>query len=327
MWTLWCWERSRSFLKHFPQWAQANGFSFEWVLLCSLRLFAFANNFSQTLHWNFIVTDLGCRFDDPVMLSLVIMLNKSFYTLIAFSLPCSENEEIDREWGNRKRMRKWTENEEINRECGNRKRMRKWTENEEMDREWGNRQRMRKWTENEEINREWGNGQRMRKSTENEEIIIIIISYHYYWSELWTNFSRTWTLEGMVHGTCIILMRHASIHRMNQKQWRDFKRRRANLALLMKNNEETSKEEEQTWLCWCLNKDILFLMCCSLLAASIYGLSRECRENLNIRCMRKWFWIRHAARKPRNSRSPDLCNQSVMKLLSENIFRMTRVIM
>ena len=108
----------------------------------------------------------------------------------------------------------------------------------------------------------------------------------------------------MVHGACIILMRHASIHRMNKKQWRDFKRRRANFALLMKNNEETSKEEEQTWLCWCLNKDILFLMCCSLLAASIYGLSRECRENLNIRCMRKWFWIKQAARKPRNSRSP-----------------------
>ena len=59
------------------------------------------------------------------------------------------------------------------------------------------------------------------------------------------------------------------------------------------------------WLCWCLNKDILFLMCCSLLAASIYGLSRECRENLNIRCMRKWFWIKQAARKPRNSCSPD----------------------
>ena len=65
----------------------------------------------------------------------------------------------------------------------------------------------------------------MRKSTENEEI------------------------EGTVHGTCIILMRHASIHRMNHKQLGDFKRRRTNLALLMKNNKETSKEEEQTWLC------------------------------------------------------------------------------
>ena len=29
----------------------------------------------------------------------------------------------------------------------------------------------------------------------------------------------------------------------------DFKRRRTNLALLIKNNKETSKEEEQTWLC------------------------------------------------------------------------------
>ena len=45
-------------------------------------------------------------------------------------------------------------------------------------------------------------------------------------------------------------------------------------------------------------------MCCSLLAASIYGLSRECRENLNIRCMRKWFWIKQAVRKPHNSCSP-----------------------
>ena len=45
-------------------------------------------------------------------------------------------------------------------------------------------------------------------------------------------------------------------------------------------------------------------MCCSLLAASIYGLSRECRENLNIRCMRKLFWIKQAARKPHNSCSP-----------------------
>ena len=32
--------------------------------------------------------------------------------------------------------------------------MRKRTENEEMDREWGNEQRMRKWTENEEMKRE-----------------------------------------------------------------------------------------------------------------------------------------------------------------------------
>ena len=47
----------------------------------------------------------------------------------------------------------------------------------------------------------------------------------------------------------IVLMRHASIHRMNHKQLGDFKRRRTNLALLMKNNKETSKEEEQTWLC------------------------------------------------------------------------------
>ena len=33
------------------------------------------------------------------------------------------------------------------------------------------------------------------------------------------------------------------------KTIRRLQRRRANLALLMKNNKETSKEEEQTWLC------------------------------------------------------------------------------
>ena len=32
--------------------------------------------------------------------------------------------------------------------------MGKWIENEEMDREWGNGKRMRKWTENEETDRE-----------------------------------------------------------------------------------------------------------------------------------------------------------------------------
>ena len=85
----------------------------------------------------------------------------------------------------------------------------------------------------------------------------------------------------------------------------------------IKSNEETSNEEEQTWLCWCLNKDILFLVCCFLLAASIYGLSRENRENLNIRCMRKWFWIKQAARKPRNSCSPDyVCDMKNCEIYS-----------
>ena len=56
---------------------------------------------------------------------------------------------------------------------------------------------------------------------------------------------------------------------MNQEQGRDFKRRSADLASLM------------------LKQRYSFLVCCFLLAASIYGLSRECREHLNIRCMRK----------------------------------------
>ena len=45
--------------------------------------------------------------------------------------------------------------------------------------------------------------------------------------------------------------------------------RRADLALLMP------------------KKRYSFLVYCFLLAASIYGLSHECRKNHNIRCMRK----------------------------------------
>ena len=46
-------------------------------------------------------------------------------------------------------MRKWTENEEMDRECGNGKRMRKWRENEEIKMKW--RENMRKWRESEEM--------------------------------------------------------------------------------------------------------------------------------------------------------------------------------
>ena len=55
--------------------------------------------------------------------------------------------------------------------------------------------------------------------------------------------------------------------KMNQEQGRDFKRRSADLASLM------------------LKQRYSFLVCCFLLAASIYGLSRECREHLNIHCL------------------------------------------
>ena len=46
------------------------------------------------------------------------------------------------------------ENDKMDRECKNGKRMTKWTENEEMDREEGNGKRMRKWKEDEEMSRE-----------------------------------------------------------------------------------------------------------------------------------------------------------------------------
>ena len=57
------------------------------------------------------------------------------------------------------------------------------------------------------------------------------------------------------------------MERRNQEQERDFKRKSADLALLM------------------LKQRYSFLVCCFLLAASIYGLSRECCEHLNIHCL------------------------------------------
>ena len=119
--------------------------------------------------------------------------------------------------------------------------MRKWKEDEEIGRG------MRKWTENEEMERDF---------LSIKQFPLFALKLLYYYIEICNFLSQKsvytqyalW-LEGTVRGTCIILMRHASIHRMNHKQLGDFKRRRTNLALLMKNNKETSKEEEQTWLC------------------------------------------------------------------------------
>ena len=54
-------------------------------------------------------------------------------------------------------MRKLTENEEIDRECGNGKRMRKWKENEEIK---------RKWREYEEIERKWRESEELECETE-----------------------------------------------------------------------------------------------------------------------------------------------------------------
>ena len=54
-------------------------------------------------------------------------------------------------------MRKLTENEEMDRECGNGKRMRKWRVNEEIK---------RKWREYEEIERKWRESEDMEHETE-----------------------------------------------------------------------------------------------------------------------------------------------------------------
>ena len=55
----------------------------------------------------------------------------------------------------------------------------------------------------------------------------------HYWSVLWTNSSRTRTQMEMEDGMCTILIQPASMHKMTLEQWEGWKRRRANLALLM----------------------------------------------------------------------------------------------
>ena len=66
-------------------------------------------------------------------------------------------------------MRKWTENEEMDRECGNGKRMRKWRENEEIK---------RKWREYEEIERKWRKSDEM-ELTHHESLQSSYISKYY----------------------------------------------------------------------------------------------------------------------------------------------------
>ena len=81
--------------------------------------------------------------------------------------------------------------------------------------------------------------------------------------------------------------------------------RRADLALLMP------------------KKRYSFLVYCFLLAASIYGLSQECRKNHNIRCMRKWFWINQAVRKPYNLWQPGdklfFCSQTTRRKCTASV--------
>ena len=114
------------------------------------------------------------------------------------------------------------------------------TENEEMEREWENGKRMRKWRENEEIKRKWreyeemrGNGERVRK-----------------WS------ARQNEREKEFH-LCISLC----------------------LLQNIKKNQFLSK------------KTLKYVTFCRRMLR--YGtFCRECRKNLNIRAMRKWFWIK-----------------------------------
>ena len=126
---------------------------------------------------------------------------------------------------------------------------------EEMEREWGKGQRMRKWTENEEMDREWGNGKRMRKWRENEEI------------------KRKWReYEEM------------------EREWgngaRDRMRERKNFISVFPSL--CCKTLKKFTFC---HKTLKYVTFCREMLK--YGtLCRECRKNLNIRAMRKWFWIK-----------------------------------
>ena len=169
--------------------------------------------------------------------------------------------------GNEERMRKWRGNgEEMEREWGNGGRMRKSTENEEMERGWGNQQRMRK------SEGEWGNGQRMKKWREISSLSnnFLFLLWNYFTTTLkYVTFCRkNLCIRSTRYGyepKRLTFLRCVPNPHFNGacQSWNDFlvptssswqimckfKRRRTNLALLMKNNKETSKEEEQTWLC------------------------------------------------------------------------------
>ena len=140
---------------------------------------------------------------------------------------------------------------------GNGERMRKWREREKMERDWGNRKRERKWREISSFSLHSLFLSPLShflyiSSPFSHSLAIFSFSCYflflspfpqflsiskidqslyaqiYCWSALWTNSSKIRTPEEMADGTCIIQMRHASIHRMNQEQWGDFKKRRAN---------------------------------------------------------------------------------------------------
>ena len=174
---------------------------------------------------------------------------------------------MKREWGNEEETeRKWRENEEMEGEWGNQQRMRKWKEDEEINREWGNGKRMRK------SEGEWGNGQRMKKWREISSLSnnFLFLLWNYFTTTLkYVTFCRkNLCIRSTRYGyepKCLTFLRCVPNPHFNGacQSWNDFlvptssswqimckfKRRRTNLALLMKNNKETSKEEEQTWLC------------------------------------------------------------------------------
>ena len=95
--------------------------------------------------------------------------------------------------------------------------MRKWKEDEEIGRG------MRKWTENEEMERDF---------LSIKQFPLFALKLLYYYIEICNFLSQK-----SVYTQYVL-----------SKTMKRLKRRGANLALLMKNNEETSKEEEQTWL-------------------------------------------------------------------------------
>ena len=129
---------------------------------------------------------------------------------------------------------------------------RKWRENEEMKRKWRENEEIeRKWRENEEMEREWGNGEKMRKLRGNGERMRKEAENEEIERE-WGNGQR---------------MRKWTENEEIDREWGNGKRMRKSTE-----NEEMERK-------WGNGK--------RMLAASIYGLSRECRENLNIRCVRK----------------------------------------
>ena len=153
---------------------------------------------------------------------------------------------------------------------------RKWRENEEMK---------RKWRENEEIERKWGENEEMERESFPLHFLILFpfphsllissLSFHFL---ILCRFPHSLSISSFSFYSLILCFFPHSLSIFS------FSLHFLSISSFSLHFIILSPFPLNFFI---FSPFPLFLMCCSLLAASIYGLSRECRENLNIRCMRK----------------------------------------